>query len=283
MGNKTIIFGASGFVGKALTALFKQQGIAHVASSSAALDLTSPDCVSAVSEMVSEGDTVIFLPAYTPEKGDAGELTLKNVHMIHHVLAGIKNRSVAQFIYVSSDAVYRMSYDIIDEKTVPCPYDLYGTMHVMREHYAQKHIAPEKLTILRPCAIYGKEDTHHSYSINRFIRTAQAQGEITLFGEGEEYRDHIYIDDFAALILSAYQRRITGVFNVASGVSWRFSDIAAYIQKHMKNEVKIIRKPRAMAITHRHFNTAKLLGMFPQQRQRTIDQGIDAFLRSLVA
>ena len=281
MGNKVIIFGASGFVGKAIKPLFDQNGILTVASSSAALNLTLPSSVQAVSDMVSDGDTVIFLSAYTPEKGDVGALTIKNLLMIQHVLAGIQTRFVAQFIYISSDAVYPMTSDIIDEQTAPRPYDLYGHMHLMREHYAQRKIAPEKLTILRPCAIYGKDDTHNSYSINRFIRAALSQGEITLFGEGEEYRDHIYIDDFAALVVHVYKQRAAGILNVATGVSWRFSEIAMYIQKQVKSEVKITRRPRALAITHRHFNTSKLFDAFPNHHQRNIDRGIESFLSSL--
>lgn len=278
--SKIIIFGASGFVGQALTALLTKQNIPYAAPHSKTLNLTDPASSAAVGSLVEEGNSIIFLSAYTPEKGTADELTPKNISMIQHMLAGVKGKNLAQFIYVSSDAVYPMTADIIDEYTPPCPYDLYGQMHLLREQYVRAAIAPEKLTILRPCAIYGKADTHNSYSINRFIRGAMTQKEIALFGGGEEFRDHLYINDFAAIIREAYRKRITGLFNVASGKSWRFADIAALLQKQIGN-VRVVQKPRAAAITHRHFNTAKLLATFPNHAPRQVPAGIAAFLEAM--
>lgn len=252
--------------------------IVYVAPTSAEINLTHPDAIHTIAALTKDNDTIIFLPAYTPEKGDASELTIKNILMVHHVLSGIKDRAIAQFIYVSSDAVYPMTADIIDEKTPACPYDLYGQMHRMREQYAQKHIPAEKLTILRPCAIYGKDDTHNSYSINRFIRTGLAQSEISLFGEGEEYRDHIYVDDFVQIILAACDQHVTGIFNVATGEAWRFGDIARCIKNLSGKNIQITCKARAVPITHRHFNVAKLARTFPKQPLRGIEEGIRSFL-----
>jgi UDP-glucose 4-epimerase len=200
--------------------------------------------------------------------------------MVKHLLAGIKDRNIAQCIYVSSDAVYPLSADVVDEQTPPCPYDLYGQMHLTREQYFRAAITADKLAILRPCAIYGVGDTHNSYGINRFVRTSLAAGEITLFGGGEEYRDHVHVGDVARLVLAAHQQQFAGVLNIASGTSWRFGEIAACIKARAGREVNIILKPRAMAITHRHFNITKLLRQFPNQRPCSIDAGIEAFLKA---
>lgn len=275
--SKIILLGASGFVGRTLTPMLEKHELKYVAPSSTAINLTEVGSVSAIADLVRDGDTVIMLAAHTPEKGNAAELTPKNLAMMQHLLLGIKGRSIAQLIYVSSDAVYPMTSDIIDEQTPAQPYDLYGMMHLMREQYARQAVAPEILTILRPCAIYGPGDTHHSYSINRFIRTALTQGEITLFGDGEEYRDHIYCEDFARVILTIQQNKIAGLFNVATGTSWRFRDIAAQIQTRVGNHVRIIHKPRAIPVTHRHFHTATLLRSIPSP-MRSIPAGIEAFL-----
>ena len=278
--SKIILLGASGFVGKALTPLLEAAGLTFVAPSSKTLNLADASAVAAIAALVEDGDSVMMLSAYTPEKGDAGELAIKNILMVKHLLAGIKDRALMQCIYVSSDAVYPLSADSIDEQTPPCPYDLYGQMHLAREQYLRSSIAPDKLAILRPCAIYGAGDTHNSYGINRFVRTSLAAGEITLFGGGEEYRDHVHVGDVARLILAVHQQQFAGVLNIASGRSWRFGDIAACIKARAEREVRIIHKPRAMAITHRHFNITKLLRQFPNQRPCGIDAGIEALLKT---
>ncbi len=274
--SSTILFGASGFVGKSLTPLFDKQGMAYTAHSSASLDLTAPAAVQAVAEQVRDGDTVILLSALTPEKGNAPEMTLRNILMMKHLLAGIQDKAIAQFIYISSDAVYPLSADMIDEETPMTAGSLYGQMHVMREQFAREAIPADKLTILRPCAIYGEGDTHNAYGICRFLRQAE-QGEITLFGGGEEYRDHVHVDDVAGIIFAAHRRKVTGTFNIASGKSWRFRELAAAIQQANKN-VTIAQKPRAMPITHRHVNIVKLASAFPDCLPRSIEAGLRQLL-----
>jgi UDP-glucose 4-epimerase len=280
---KIVIFGASGFVGSALVAQLARNNIAYAAPSSASINLTESASVPAIHALVNDGDTVVMLCAYTPEKGDPLLLTPRNIAMVEHLVAGLVGRDVAQVIYVSSDAVYPMHADAVDEQTPTSPYDLYGQMHVMREQYLRRAIAPENLAILRPCAIYGEGDTHHSYGINRFIRSALAQGEIKLFGGGEEFRDHLHVDDFVRIILAAIQRPMMGILNIASGRAMRFSAIASCIQSHAvaPHAVRIVQAPRATAITHRHFNITQLLRQFPQRRPRFIDDGIRQLLADI--
>ena len=279
--SKLIIFGASGFVGQALLSLLKKNGVDHVAHSSKTLDLTSPDSVQKIAENTKSGDTIIMLSALTPEKGSAGDTTVQNILMTKHLLDGIKNIDIGHFIYISSDAVYPLTADIVDEQTPPLPYSLYGHMHLMREQFVKEYFKPEKLTIFRPCAIYGNGDTHNAYGIMRFIRSAAQTGEISLFGGGEEYRDHIHVDDLATIIFDSYRRKISGIFNVASGKSWRFSQVAEFIQSNIGKKTTITCKPRAMPIFHRHVDISKLRSTFPNHKLVSIEDGIHKLLKEI--
>jgi UDP-glucose 4-epimerase len=279
--SKIIIFGSYGFVGQSLVQLLEDKGEEYLAHSSKNLDLTESSSIQKIADTTNDGDTIVMLSALTPERGEAGEITIQNITMIQTLLKGIEDKNIKQFIYVSSDAVYPMTDDIIDENTPPQPHDLYGCMHVMREQFLKSSIAPKKLTILRPCSIYGKKDTHNGYSINRFLRSALENGEISLFGNGEEYRDHIYIDDFTNIIYASHKKHAFGVFNVASGTSWRFIEIAEYIQSILDKKIIIKNMPRGMDITHRHMNTVKLCSIFPEYCPRAIDTGIKEFLKTL--
>src|SRR3546814_11446336 len=64
--------------------------------------------------------------------------------------------------------------------------------------------------LLRPTLIYGAEDTHNSYGPNRLRRMARKDARITLFGAGEETRDHISVDDVYRLILLTLRHRSEG-------------------------------------------------------------------------
>lgn len=276
--SRTILFGASGFVGKALVALLTQHKVEHVALSSKACDLTSPDCIAQIAESAEDGDSIVLLSALTPEKGKADELTIRNILMIRNLLTGLQGKNIAQFIYISSDAVFPLSADRIDENTPTTAGSMYGQMHVMREQFARDYVAPEKLTILRPCAIYGEHDTHNAYGVMRFLRSAREKGTIDLFGNGEEYRDHIHVEDLAAIIADALARRVCGTFNIASGTSWRFVEIAEFIKANLGKPVTLNFKPRALGIQHRHVNMAKTWSAFPAHQPRRIETGLKALL-----
>lgn len=267
--SKVVIFGGSGFVGQALR---RQLDISYVAPTTQEIDLIKPDAPFAISEMVNDGDTVVMLSVLTQEKGDIQDTTLRNVMMARNLLAGLKDRKLAHFVYVSSDSVYGKAWENIDQNTPVCPDTLYGYMHAMREQYFREYFPG--LTILRPCAIYGIGDTHNSYGVNRFIRDAKAKGIITLFGEGEEYRSNIHVDDVAAIIVKAVKEKISGTFNAVSGKSWRFSEIAEFIKNNI--DTIITHNPRTVPITHRHFNNSSLCENF--FIPRSADVGIKEML-----
>ena len=80
--------------------------------------------------------------------------------------------------------------------------------------------------MLRPTLIYGAGDPHNGYGPNRFRRQAAKGEPITLFGEGEEKRDHVAVEDVARLAVRMLMHRSTGVLNAVTGSSTSFRDIA---------------------------------------------------------
>lgn len=123
------------------------------------------------------------------------------------------------------------------------------------------------MRVLRPVAVFGPGDTHDAYGPNRFARSAREDGRIVLFGGGEELRDHLYVDDFAASATSLVERRCTGVFNLASGVARTFAEVAEVVRDAASGKVRIERAPRGMALTHRRLDATKLLEAVPDVRQ----------------
>ena len=69
-----------------------------------------------------------------------------------------------------------------------------------RANHAAQRRSRLPLAFLRPTLIYGANDPHNGYGPNRFRRQAAKGETITLFGEGEEKRDHVPVDDVAALV-----------------------------------------------------------------------------------
>ena len=75
---------------------------------------------------------------------------------------------------------------------------------------------------------------HSKYSIvNFFIRQAIENEIIKVFGEGNQLRDYIFVEDLAsAFVLAAVNEKANGeVFNVGSGIGTRFKDMVNLVVK----------------------------------------------------
>jgi nucleoside-diphosphate-sugar epimerase len=151
----------------------------------------------------------------------------------------------------------------VTERSCQQPSSLHGAMHLAREIMLRTTLKLP-LAILRPTLIYGAKDPHNGYGPNRFRRLAAKGETITLFGEGEEKRDHVHVDDVAALVSAVLQHRSTGTLNIATGRSASFREVAEIIATLSSRSVEIRGTPRQNPITHRHFDITDCLKAFPE-------------------
>lgn len=282
---RVVILGAKGFVARALTAKLAEDGIAVLAISSRELDLTLPTAGPTLAASLKPSDALVMTAALTPEKGRDISTLMRNLRMAESVAAALAIHPCAHFVYLSSDAVYDWRQPTISELVAPSPTDLYSTMHLTREQMFVAATAAAKvpLCILRPCAVYGAGDTHNSYGPNRFARTASSEGNIRLFGGGEETRDHVYIDDVAAVITLSIRHRSTGTINVASGRSYAFAEVANAITQLAPRPVTTESLPRTGAVTHRHFDIAQLQQAFPRHTMTDLSTGLARMMAAVAA
>jgi UDP-glucose 4-epimerase len=282
---RVVILGASGFVARDLARHLDEQQIGHRAIGSGEIDLLQPQCVAQLQAVLRGSDALVITSGLTPDKGrDVGTL-MKNLAMAQHLAAVLETTPLAQVIYISSDAVYDGREPLICESSTRQPTDLYSLMHIAREQILSFAAAKLKtpLCIFCPCAIYGAGDTHNSYGPNRFFRSAIKDRKITLFGNGEETRDHIHIADVSRLIELCLLHRGAGILNAASGTAVTFHDVAAKIAALCGADVRIECLPRGGPVTHRHFDVTARIGAFPSFQPTPLDLGLAETFRQLSA
>jgi nucleoside-diphosphate-sugar epimerase len=103
---------------------------------------------------------------------------------------------------------------------------------------------------------------------------AHKEGRITLFGEGEEMRDHILVDDVVALTLRVLRHRSAGTLNLATGRSVTFAELAQRVAALFDRPIEIVGTPRQNPITHRHFDVIALRKAFPTFSFTPLDVGL---------
>jgi len=110
------------------------------------------------------------------------------------------------------------------------PYALHKTAaEKMYQFYREMYGIP--CVLFRIANPYGPRSQmkHSKYCIiNWFLRLAMENQTIKIFGDGEQLRDYIYVDDLAdALLLAAITPACHGqIYNVGSGVGTKFREMA---------------------------------------------------------
>lgn len=260
---RVVVIGGGGFIASAIRRRLDADGIMTMALGRPALDLLATGAAANLANALRPDDVVIVASAIAPCKDLA--MLLDNLRMVETVCTALQKRPVAHVVYLSSDAVYKDSATPLTEASCAEPGGLHGVMHLARE-LALRQAHAGHLTLLRPTLVYGLDDPHNGYGPNRFRRLAAAGQEIVLFGEGEERRDHVDVEDVAELARLIVVHRSAGIANAVSGQVTSFREIAEFASASFSPRVAVRGMPRIGTMPHdgyRAFDNSAVLAAFP--------------------
>ncbi|MDD5301111.1 MAG: NAD(P)-dependent oxidoreductase [Gallionella sp.] len=273
---RVVVLGGSGFIAGAILRKLHADGILAIGLGRPSLDLLKPDAAGQLAEALNPEDTLVFVSAKAPCRNM--QMLTENTLMAEAVCAALQQRPVAHVVYISSDAVYKDSDKPITEASCAEPNSLHGIMHLTREvALRQEYSGP--LALVRPTLVYGYDDPHNGYGPNRFRRLAAAGKEIVLFGNGEEQRDHVDIEDVAELVRLIILHRSTGIANAVSGKVVSFCELAQFAAAAFSPKVLIKSLPRSGPMPHngyRAFDNTAVLAAFPGFRFKSWHEGMSA-------
>ena len=265
---RVLLLGSSGIICKNLIEILKKFKINFKCISSTNINLKDRNSFKKLKIIVKKNDVVIFLAAEAPVKNF--KTLLNNIDMLNSVIDGVDSKIISQLIYLSSDAVYSDSKSKLNEKSKTFPSNFHGMMHIIREKVLENKFS-NKILILRPTMIYGVHDTHDGYGPNQFLRLVKAKKNISLFGRGEERRDHIYVDTIISVMIECILKKATGKLNLASGKVLSFYNIAKEIKKITMSRVKIKFTKRSGPMPHNGFRPFDISLLRNKFKNLTID------------
>ena len=276
--NNVLILGGSSFVGSNLQAHLSVRNVSFQSPSSAEINLKMLATHKLLQEYFSPTTALVLLAVISPPKGRDTASVLDNISMVHTISEAIKVRGVGYVIYMSANGVYENYQSPCHESILPTPRSLYGLMHLTREAILREVCASQNIPfmILRPGSIYGPGDPHGFYGPTQFLKQAQSENIITLFGHGEETRDHIYVSDVVRVLELCLINRTEGVLNVASGQPVTFLEIYDIINNLLDRNIELKTMPRGIGklISHRKISVRTLLDTFPGLQLHSVEQGM---------
>ena len=209
------------------------------------------------------------------------------------------------FIYASSAAVYGASTTFKeDDAAAERPLNVYGYSKLLFDTYVRRRIGKRHgrrskrrppVVGLRYFNVYGPGEAHKgamaSVAFHLHGQVASS-GEARLFegsdgyAAGEQRRDFVHVGDVVDVNLWFYERdKISGVFNVGTGASATFNDVAnAIIAWHGKGAIRYIPFPEELKARYQSFTEADITALRAagySQPFRGVRAGIKDYLDAL--
>ncbi len=237
---KILITGSSGFVGTHLSkSLSKKHEVIGY-------DLKEGENIfnsKLLNKKLKGVDVVVHLAAYVSgaESWEKPEdyFTNNGIGTYKVIDASIKN-NVKRVILFSSAAVYGK------------PITPYGASKIFAEAIVNSYGDRIETVTFRPFNIYGKgQNPVYGYVIHNFYKGIKNKGEIEIFGDGNQTRDFVFIDDVIRVVESALTSKpLSAPVDLGTGKETKIIDLAkemgkiigkSYLVKYSKNRKEIKR------------------------------------------
>lgn len=252
------------------------------------VDLTSEDDVKAISEFFELNTAVIMLSAVKRQFGDNLDVFILNLKMTTNLCYLLEKQPVGRFVFFSSSAVYGEDIHNTDitEDTSVHPTSYYGMFKFISERLYRKVLSMHKqssLLILRPPVIYGPGDEGGTYGPVKFTNAVVKKEELTLWGDGTELREFMFIDDVSDIVHRLTFSSYDGVINLASGTSYSFRDVLNTVESVSGCKLCVNSRPRTKAKVDNSFNNERLLEEIGSYSFTSLAEGTKALYEHLIA
>jgi UDP-glucose 4-epimerase len=302
---KILITGGAGFIGSHLAEAFQGRASIRVlddfrtghAANLAGLDVELIEGSildrAAVARAMRGVDYVFHLAALVSVAESVErpqECVSLNVLGLLNVLEEAAAAGVRKLCFASSAAVYGDNPLVPKrEDMLPEPRSPYAVTKLDGEYYCRQFADAQRLptVALRFFNVFGpRQDAAGAYgaAVPIFFREALAGRPITIFGDGGQTRDFIYVQDIAgALEFAALQPGLSGVFNAGYGGQLTIRELAQQIIDLTGSRSTIQFAPsRAGDVRHSRASIARLQGA-GWRPAGSLESGLRKYLEHLSA
>jgi len=270
-----LVTGAGGFIGSAIARELAKRGhvvIALMRNRQDSLNLTQivlqdlQDAAATV-RLLDDIRCDVIVHAAARMAGvsrDAREADYKvNEYITHNLLSGVSKHPPSFFLCVSSIDVYAPTDGLIDETARIAPGNDYAASKFATEKMCRVWSDAQnvRLGIARLTQIFGPGDKTRKL-IPMALTAIKAGRPVSLFGDGGDRRDYLFVRDAARLIADWTERGIEGELNLATGESRSVNQVLEDLQTISPMSIRVERHPRQKPRRDYQFNISGLIEAF---------------------
>jgi ADP-L-glycero-D-manno-heptose 6-epimerase len=252
-----VVTGAAGFIGSNLVRALNARGVTEII---AVDNLTQgdkfrnlADCEIAdyldkkeFVEMLAEGDlddaveAVLHQGACSDTMEHDGRYMMDNNYRYSLELLEFCLDQEVPFLYASSASVYGGGSVFRESREFEAPLNVYGYSKFLFDQAVRRRLAQADFSAqiagFRYFNVYGPREGHKGRMASvafHFFNQYRAEGKVKLFegcdgyGNGEQRRDFIHVDDVVKVNLHFLDKGTSGIYNVGTGRAQAFNDVAA--------------------------------------------------------
>jgi UDP-glucose 4-epimerase len=178
-------------------------------------------------------DVVMHLAAQVDVRQSIADPALDaqiNVAGTVSVLEAARQTGARRVLMASTAAVYGDPHAVpTPEAAVIAPLSPYGTSKAAAEWYLGQYQRLHGISTLalRMANVYGPRQDPHGEAgvVSIFCGLSTDGGRATVYGDGRQTRDYVFVEDAVAAWLAAAEADVTGALNVSTGVETSVLDV----------------------------------------------------------
>ena len=292
---KLLVTGGLGFIGTSLIPRLQQRLGAEIRIldnlSNPSGDLRMTDGIEliegdvrdadAVKRAVAGTDAVVHLAAHTRVIDSIEDPALNyaiNVQGTFNVIEAMRRADVERFVNASTGgAILGEVPPPIHEDIAAKPASPYGASKLAAEGYCWAYAQSYglKAASLRFSNIYGPHSRRKGSVVAAFIKAIRGEGEIVVYGDGEQTRDYLHVRDLADGITGAIEAGAAGVYQLGFGEPTSVNALIAILQEATGRDFKVTYLPaRAGEILHTYCDIGKARGEIGYDPRTTLEDGV---------
>lgn len=162
------------------------------------------------------------------------------------LMEAMRARSITRLVNASTGgAIIGDAAPPVHEEMVPRPIAPYGATKLAVEGLCSAYSASYGFTAvsLRFANVYGPRSFHKGSVVAAFFKRLLAGDVLTVYGDGEQTRDFVFVDDLCGGIMRGLMSERSGVFQLGSGVPVSVNTLIAAISR--------VVAPRPVLVNHR--------------------------------
>jgi UDP-glucose 4-epimerase len=199
-------------------------------------------------------------------------------------------RGIKQFIYASSCAIYGEQSKLpISEDAPPKPLSPYASSKLKAEQNCRKFYELNELetVCLRYFNVYGaRQAGEYAGVMIKFMERLRANRPLIIYGDGEQTRDFVHVDDVVDATLLALERgeAVGKTLNVGTGRATSINKLCEiFLRVTGKTGLKPTHEaPRAGDIRHSQADITRAMKFLGFKPKVSLEDGVEKLLRELV-